>query len=250
MEKELDLSFLKNMPKGRELYSIVHGMVLLENYDETVKYPICIRCKDEPHQTYDKEFKEDGRLYNDIGECVLFPSEECKDWENWRIVLIQEGDFIISKEYNVEYVFRIDGSFHSVAKVRGEFVRVMRSLNTPCITGWADSKQIEKFKEQLKEAGYEITGGIIKKLGLKEIERSEKFDPTTLQPFAKVLVRDHDEDNWECDLFSHYESNEISNDQFICIGNRWNECIPYNDDTASLVGTDQMPPEFYNIFNI
>lgn len=246
MTKELDLSFLKNMPEGRELYSTVYGNVKFERCLESGDHPIEVKTS----QTKIDYFDITGRFYKGQGECALFPSEECKDWENWRIVLIQEGDFIISQEYNVEYVFRIDGSFHSVAKVRGKFTRLMRSLITPRITGWAATKQIVEFKEQLKEAGYEIEGGIIKKLGLKEIERSKKFDPTTLQPFDKVLVRDHDEDNWECDLFSHHESNEISKDQFICIGNTWNECIPYNDDTASLVGTDQMPPEFYNIFNI
>lgn len=185
-----------------------------------------------------------GRWHKGQGECILFPSDECKDWEKWRFLLIQEGDFIISQEYNVEFVFKIDGSFNSVANKGGEFIRVMRSLNNNRIAGWADSKQIEEFKEKLKKVGYEIKDGNIEKI------ESSKFDPKTLQPFDKVLVRDHDEDNWECDLFSHHESNEISKDQFICIGNTWYECIPYNDDTASLVGTDQMPPEFYNIFNI
>ena len=39
--------------------------------------------------------------------------------------------------------------------------------------------------------------------------KKEKFDPKTLKPFDKVLVRDSDNDSWCCDLFSHIKEENM-----------------------------------------
>ena len=70
--------------------------------------------------------------------------------------------------------------------------------------------------------------------------KKEKFDPKTLKPFDRVLVRDRDIENWMCNLFSH-----IINDEYLCIGSCFIYCIPYNDDTKHLVGTKEEAPEYY-----
>lgn len=70
--------------------------------------------------------------------------------------------------------------------------------------------------------------------------KKEKFDPKTLQPFDRVLVRDRDIEHWICSLFSH-----IINDEYLCIGSCFIYCIPYNDDTKHLVGTKEEAPEYY-----
>ena len=70
----------------------------------------------------------------------------------------------------------------------------------------------------------------------------EKFDPNTLQPFDKVLVRDED-CYWTADLFSHIDNNLIG--RIRCSGFRWQQCIPYNDETKDLVGTKNDCPEYY-----
>lgn len=70
--------------------------------------------------------------------------------------------------------------------------------------------------------------------------KKEKFDPKTLKPFDKVLVRDRDIEHWICNLFSH-----IINDEYLCIGSCFIYCIPYNDDTKYLVGTKEEAPEYY-----
>ena len=62
--------------------------------------------------------------------------------------------------------------------------------------------------------------------------KKDKFDPKTLKPFDRVLVRDRDIEHWICNLFSH-----IINDEYLCIGSCFIYCIPYNDDTKYLVGT-------------
>lgn len=70
-----------------------------------------------------------------------------------------------------------------------------------------------------------------------------KFDINTLQPFDKILGRDHYTAQWRCDFFSHIINNNIY--KFISTSNSYIQCIPYNDETKHLVGTTEMPPEKY-----
>lgn len=69
--------------------------------------------------------------------------------------------------------------------------------------------------------------------------KKPKFDPNTLQPFDKVLVREGFE--WHCNLFSHHLYDGYAQID----GCAYNYCIPYNDDTKHLVGTTKEAPEFY-----
>lgn len=65
--------------------------------------------------------------------------------------------------------------------------------------------------------------------------------PFNLKPFDKVLVRDDPNQKWTVDMFSSY--NREDNDYpYICVGNHYCHCLPYNEQTAHLVGTK----EFYN----
>lgn len=73
--------------------------------------------------------------------------------------------------------------------------------------------------------------------------KKEKFDPKTLKPFDRVLVRDSYYDSWKCMLFSHIIENEKF--PYICVGHSFAYCIPYNDDTKHLVGTKDEAPEYY-----
>lgn len=55
------------------------------------------------------------------------------------------------------------------------------------------------------------------------------------KPFDKVLGRNEKDDVWEAELFSHYK--EESQYPFRCIGFSRKYCIPYNKETAHLLGT-------------
>lgn len=74
--------------------------------------------------------------------------------------------------------------------------------------------------------------------------KKPKFDPKTLQPFDKVLIRDTYRDNWNCDFFSH-ELDENTVYKYVTIKYGYKHCIPYNEDTKHLVGTTEEAPEFY-----
>ena len=74
--------------------------------------------------------------------------------------------------------------------------------------------------------------------------KEEKFDPKTLKPFDKVLVRDYVNDKWRCDMFSHIdEADDIFPYNSLVLKNK--DCIPYNDETKHLIGTTKEAPEYY-----
>lgn len=73
--------------------------------------------------------------------------------------------------------------------------------------------------------------------------KKDKFDPNTLKPFDKVLVRDTLYSNWVCNLFSHII--EIKNYSYKCVVNSYRYCIPYNDDTKHLAGKADNTPDYY-----
>ena len=45
-----------------------------------------------------------------------------------------------------------------------------------------------------------------------------------LKPFAKVLVRDSDDEPWHLNLFSHIVGTSYKH---VCLVNAWTQCIPY-----------------------
>lgn len=68
----------------------------------------------------------------------------------------------------------------------------------------------------------------------------EKFDVNTLQPFDKLLVRSDGNSFWTAGLFSY-----IVGQWAICVGGGIAKCIPYNEETKHLIGTNEDCPEYY-----
>lgn len=68
------------------------------------------------------------------------------------------------------------------------------------------------------------------------------------KPFDKVLVRLSDKDNWNVSLYGfawdnvncHKSIRGVGNLSHICVGGAmYRQCIPYNEDTAYLIGTSE-----------
>ena len=73
--------------------------------------------------------------------------------------------------------------------------------------------------------------------------KKDKFDPKTLQQYDKVLVKDYSDDGWKVDFYSHKDTSMTYH--YRCIGETYRCCIPYNDDTKNLVGTNDKAPDYY-----
>lgn len=61
------------------------------------------------------------------------------------------------------------------------------------------------------------------------------------KPFDKVLVRDFDDDPWRAIHYSHFDEMQ----KHYCGNSYWAQCIPYNENTAHLLGTTKAytPPQ-------
>lgn len=75
----------------------------------------------------------------------------------------------------------------------------------------------------------------------KEKNILEELKPKVeLKPFDKVLCRNSKDDTWEADFFARLTRKEIDYTQsgkYLCVGDLWMYCIPYNEETAHLLGT-------------
>lgn len=209
MEK-LDLvKILKNCPKGTTLYSTIHGNVELEGIDTSDEYTIktYVTCNGKRTPAW---FTSDGRYfkYYHDGDCVLFPSKECRDWSKFKLSQqkFQKGDYVIC-----------DDLLGRVVKYLGDIQCNVNMLN-----------------------------GSIANLDfyVKDLTKVEKFDPKWLKTGDVVLVRDYDNREWYYALFSHV-SCDIPERPYVASGTCWAQCIPYNFETKHLVGKRENAPKFY-----
>ena len=131
--------------------------------------------------------------------------------------------------------------FESINNIIGPIVVTTNTGNAECFT--ADGKMYTYYngecllfpsKEQRDWSKFNV--------------KKPKFDPKTLQPFDKVLVRDTNSEKWRIQLFSHIIKDCFPS-EYHCVNSCYNFCIPYNDDTKHIVGTTDEAPEFYRYWD-
>ena len=125
-------------------------------------------------------------------------------------------------------------------------INTLGRFKTGSETHWTGKAVFPATKEQrnammkaMNDAGYEWDA---EKKELKKLVEP-KFDPKTLQPFDKVLVRDDRKEKWYCSFFSHMNGDVPY--PYAAITACYRFCIPYNNDTKHLVGTTYEAPEYY-----
>lgn len=92
-----------------------------------------------------------------------------------------------------------------------------------------------KFTLANKEERNKLFSALVKK-GYKYDKEQHKLVKQEFKPFDKVLARDNSDKKWTINIFSHYDQ-EDDIFPYVCVGNRYCQCIPYNEQTAYLVGT-------------
>lgn len=114
-------------------------------------------------------------------------------------------------------------------------------------TGWltSDGKFIEKFDGECV-----LFPSKDQRDWSKFKPKQPKFDPKTLQPFDKVLVRDKGFIRWRCEFYSHLIEDNETMYKYVTAYNIYKYCIPYNDDTKHLVGTTDEAPEYYRYWDV
>ena len=152
-----------------------------------------------------KDCPKGTKLYTPLAGDVVFYEIEEKDNFPIRVKLDKEG-------LNETMLFAKYGGF------------LYPSYGECLLFPSKDQRDWSKFKAPCKKTGH--------------------FDPKTLQPFDRVLVRHSYA--WRCELLSHYREYKGKLD-FYCtnVDYVYSYCIPYNEDTKHLVGTANEAPEYY-----
>lgn len=109
-----------------------------------------------------------------------------------------------------------------------------------------DDREIKELRHATEEETQRMIYALKSNIDEKAKKYLERFFPKhskssntgkncEFKPFDKVLVRDNDELSWCCDIFSH----KSKDGKYVCIGFYWKYCIPYNEQTAHLLGTTE-----------
>lgn len=133
MDKELDLvKILKNALVSTKLYSVMHGEVKLYSIGESGEYKIIVTDENGVFHSYTKEGKY---AVEDLGECLLYPSKECRDWSNFKVDL-PEGTPVMVSDTDSDWKLRF------YAGQKGAYNHGKR-CGTPIV--WLNIVPVDKF---------------------------------------------------------------------------------------------------------
>lgn len=220
---------LKDQREGLPLWSPAYGNVELKKATDT---GVVIRTKCGYFQ-----LDVDGKIYAE-GECMLFPSKEQRDWEEfWPY---KDGDVVALREEGIVPQLFI---FKETAKRGTAYCYVFLDKDDSLdisggryfINCFATKSEEDRLFKALKKNGYRWDP---MKKEVVPVAKAEKFDINTLKPFDKVLVRDNDDKRWTGDFFLR------KNGTYACIRCFWDQCIPY-EGNEKLLFTTEKPDEYY-----
>lgn len=217
-----ELKTLQPFKDGDIIYNSIQKRICICHYrnDET----LCIsHCR---YNVYHKEFelldkdlviiKQDYRIATDEEKQILFDA------------IKENGYKWYSKTKTLEKL--IEPKFKVGDKI------IHKSTGTYCTLG--------EYAEGI--SAYHTNIGL--SLTPKDLEQWElmpnKFDPKTLHPFDKVLVRDDNTLIWVNAFFGFYDTVTNKKYPFIASAVNWAQCIPY-EGNEHLLGTYEDCDEYY-----
>lgn len=251
MNENLNLvEILKDCPRGTKLYSTIYGEVELDEITSNPEYPIIFKFYHNDGSYGKDNATIDGKHSISVnGECTLFPSKDQRDWTKFKV----ESELIDGEFYYCCYSYNLkENSFIFIYKKHFLYktkcyaaINILHSIlfKESLITN--NNEIIIELRKATEEEKQRLLNAI-KREGYKWNEEKKeliepKFNISTFQPFDKVLCRIGNQ-KWICDFFGHIENDYY---KFVCIGDCYTKCIPYNEETKHLVGTTKMPPEKY-----
>ena len=152
----------------------------------------------------------------------------------------KDGDIVTMHKKNCDIVFifnklRTEGSFYYYA------FHTLQTNNTGVIDchitlpyAWTFFGSKMNFATDSEKQ--QLFNALAKEGKAWDAEKKQIVDlkpKVELKPFDKVVVRCSKTDKWSIDFFSYKVSNG-----YICTGDAWfGYCLPYNEETAHLLGT-------------
>lgn len=143
------------------------------------------------------------------------------DYGNRQYVFIVSGETGLSEGYNSSIYLDLSSPTSSVAFGTSFFKKDLCELR---LATEEEKKQLFSALEKKGEAWDSEHKMIV------DLPKNCEF-----KPFDKVICRDSDADKWKASFFSHYD--ERAYFPFFCNNCGYKYCLPYNDETAKLIGT-------------
>ena len=180
-----------------------------------------------------------------LGGSMCLPFSNEKLIREWTIEDAKDGDVLVNGSNIFIFHFinniRLMGYCH-VNMNNGNFYNDIGRNECFCTIDApvtpATKEQRDALMKAMNDNGYELDD---ETKTLKKLVK-HKFDPSTLKPFDRVLVKFGS--CWRIELFSHMY--EYKGDiYYACAMSSYKECIPYNGETKHLVNTSEEAPEYY-----
>ena len=108
---------------------------------------------------------------------------------------------------------------------------------------WLNKNDSDELRLATNSEKQQLFEALAKEGKAWDAEKKEFIDlkqKVEFKPFDKVLCRNSKDDTWEADFFARLTRKEIDYTQsgkYLCVGDLWMYCIPYNEETAHLLGT-------------
>lgn len=197
-----------------------------EHYGDTVNYT---KESEEAAQTYINTIEE--RLGGKLNMETLEIDKTQPEFKDGDVVCISGMGYL---------AYGIVKSINNSSKKLEYYV--LNDMSTLKFEDWLsfEDKQIQPITETLQIILFDA---LAKKGKAWDAEKKQIVDlkpKVELKPFDKVLCRNSKDDTWEADFFARLTRKEIDYTQsgkYLCVGDLWMYCIPYNEETAHLLGT-------------
>lgn len=182
-------------------------------------------------QTYINTIEE--RLGGKLNRETLEVEKAQPEFKDGDIITFKDRIIIIYKTSIEKSPIRTEIYYHACLK-KGELTVNEYLMSCGFGEGWYSSTEEEKHQlfDALAKEGKQWDSEKKQVVNLKP--------KVEFKPFDKVLCRNSKDDTWEADFFARLTRKEIDYTQsgkYLCVGDLWMYCIPYNEETAHLLGT-------------
>lgn len=158
---------LKDAPQGLKLHCTMVGECELD-YVNSKMIRLIHLVRDIRTSFSLDEF---GR-YSENGDCILFPSKDCINWDDWQYALFANNNYglvVVDKVIGYRYlVVKVSNSIFALCDVFGNITTTVNMSN--CI--FADEDCTKRFFEHLRDNGYEYKDGNV--IPIEKICKPEK----------------------------------------------------------------------------
>ena len=147
--------YLKNLPAGTTLYSLVSGKVTFKEIRDRIIVVL-------DHNHCEQLYHWTGKLWNSglDGECLLFPSKELRDWDLF--TKFKKGDVVVKAGLIVIFDHLKDGDvivYNAIRRTNGTIVVKMDvGIGNARDARLATKEEKDIFFNSLTKAGYSWNG--------------------------------------------------------------------------------------------